>query len=155
MHVSHLACFSGASARLIAEIFAWIIYFVPGVLHSIHIKKKKKKYSLFCHWSAFQEQRNTTFLINFLQKKRKVIKWFWRNAKPHRPWRGKLHLFNAYSKKKKKNTEIGLWKNLKKHLTILSGWWVGLNYLNYGNCLLERRACITVPNKPLHSFIYL
>ena len=43
MHASHLACFSGASARLIAEIFAWIIYFVPGVLHSIHIKKKKKK----------------------------------------------------------------------------------------------------------------
>ena len=41
MHASHLACFSGASARLIAEIFAWILYFVPGLLHSIHIKKKK------------------------------------------------------------------------------------------------------------------
>lgn len=73
MHASCLACFSGASARLIAEIFAWFLCFVPGLLHGIHIKKKKK-YSLFCHWSAFQEQRNTTFLIKFLQKKRKVIK---------------------------------------------------------------------------------
>ena len=42
MHASCLACFSGASARLIAEIFAWFLCFVPGLLHGIHIKKKKK-----------------------------------------------------------------------------------------------------------------
>lgn len=62
MHASCLACFSGASAQLIAEIFAWFLCFVPGLLHGIHIKKKKKSTAYFATGQHFKNKEIPLFL---------------------------------------------------------------------------------------------
>ena len=74
MHASHLACFSGASARLIAEIFAWIIYFVPGVIHSIHIKKKKKKVQLILPLVGISGTKKYHFSYKFFTEEKESDK---------------------------------------------------------------------------------